>query len=124
MNNAERTPVHVLIVLPTSPISDFLFQSAKKALRAAFSKRSSPVRRLKVANSIMREPAPAVPWTTVQHGLIETRNPIRTGFDRFASRHSMTEVDLEMLDELSNTDGQYILAHSSVRNSSGGFEGW
>lgn len=33
MSNSEerRTPVHVLIVLPTKPLSDLLFQRAKKA---------------------------------------------------------------------------------------------
>lgn len=74
----SRTPVHVLIVFPTSPMSDFRFHIPKNAcasdyifqydyehrvrtLYAAFSKRSSPVNRLKVANSRIKEPAPAVP---------------------------------------------------------------
>jgi hypothetical protein len=78
-NSGEaRTPVHVLIVFPTRPISDLRFHMPKNAckfqcmyhcvylctartLYAAFSKRSSPVSRLKVANSSINEPAPAVP---------------------------------------------------------------
>jgi hypothetical protein len=78
-NSGElRTPVHVLTVFPTRPISDLRFHIPKNAcklqetghidhqrtahtLYAAFSKRSSPVNRLKVANSSINEPAPAVP---------------------------------------------------------------
>ena len=42
-------------------MSDLRFHRAKKALYAAFSNRSSPVKRLNVPNSRMSEPAPAVP---------------------------------------------------------------
>lgn len=49
------------MVFPTNPMSDFLFHNAKNALNAAFSKRSSPVSLLRVPNSSIKEPAPAVP---------------------------------------------------------------
>jgi len=57
---SRLTPVRRLTVFPTNPISDLRFHNAKKALYAAFSKRSSPVRRLNVANSKMREPGKGV----------------------------------------------------------------
>jgi hypothetical protein len=58
---SNATPVDMSIFVPNSPRSDLRSQSAKKALRAASSNRASPVRRLRVANSRMSEPAPAVP---------------------------------------------------------------
>lgn len=73
----ELTPDRVFIVFPTRPISDLRFQMPKKAWKnlvwawysmsyyrtryAAFSKRSSPVNRLSVANSRIKDPAPATP---------------------------------------------------------------
>ena len=66
----ERTPVNILIVLPTKPISVLLFHKAKNALYAAFSNLSSPVRRLRVPNSRIREPAPAVPNKGVSECMI------------------------------------------------------
>ena len=56
----------MFMVFPTKPMSDLRFHMAKKAFLAAFSSLSSPVRRLKVANSRMREPAPAVPVIQVK----------------------------------------------------------
>ena len=61
----QQTPVFISTVFPTSPMSDLRSHNAKNALRAAFSNRSSLVKRLKVANSRMRDPAPAVPKVTL-----------------------------------------------------------
>src|ERR1700691_5775076 len=114
----------MLIVFPTSPISDLRFQSAKKALYAAFSNRSSPVRRLNVAYSRMREPAPAVPIDRIQYNCEGYIIRSRTGLYRLAFRHPMTEIELVAISSLSNTRLEYIIIHPSIWNTSGSIERW
>lgn len=57
----------------TSPMSDLVFHKALRARRATFSNVSSPVSRLRVANSRMKVPTPAVQVTGVSVGLTPFR---------------------------------------------------
>lgn len=89
------TPVHELIVFPTSPISDFLFHNAKNALNAAFSNRSSPVNLLNVPNSRINEPAPAVPYQAICTLEFIEKNQQRdslTCFRCFSQNHTVSQI--------------------------------
>lgn len=57
------------VVVLTRPISDRVFQSATRAFRATSSKTGSPVRWLRVENSRMNVPTPAVQVIGVSVGL-------------------------------------------------------
>jgi hypothetical protein len=86
------TPVQIFKVFPIKLMSERRFHTAKKAFVAAFSNRSSPVRRDKMANSMMSEPAPAEPKqrgvTIIQLDLVgnkqdSTDSPLGTPERRF-----------------------------------------
>ena len=58
---------------PTSPMSERVFHSERSARLATSSNMGSPVRRLRVANSRMKVPTPAVQVTGVSVGLTPLR---------------------------------------------------
>jgi hypothetical protein len=78
-------------------MSERRFQRAKNARFAAFSNRSSPVRRDRIPNSMMSDPAPAEPAIYVLTRAYETiqTGEQHTGFDTFSFRNAIPEISLK-----------------------------